>query len=349
MAISSKELAEKLNISAATVSMVLNNKPGISAETRDRVINAAKRYGFDFSKFETEASPSVILLLIYKKNGIIVADTPFFSQLTEGIDSMCRKHGYALQIQYIYESSKTPAQIIELSDNECSGILLLGTEMQLQDIELFNKISKPLIVLDTYFNECDRSFVTINNISGMFRASEYLISLGHSSIGYLRSSQNIVNFTERFSGYMCALKKHSIDYDKRLVHYLNPTTDGAYSDMKSILKNNSTLAGAYIADNDLIAAGAMRALKEQGYKIPEDISIIGFDNMPLCDITEPPLTTIAVPKQQFGALAAEQLIDQIIDGNGLIMRTQLSPTLIERKSTGSLINIEGLHTCYTGN
>ena len=333
MAISSKELAEKLNISAATVSMVLNNKPGISAETRDRVINAAKKYGFDFSKFETETSPSVILLVIYKKNGIIVAGTPFFSQLTEGIDNMCRKHGYALQMQYIYESSKTAEQINELSGNECSGILLLGTEMQLHDIELFNKISKPLIVLDTYFNECDRCFVSINNISGMFRAAEYLIGLGHSSIGYLRSSQNIVNFTERFTGYMCALKKHSMDHDKQPVHYLTPTTDGAYYDMKNILKHDRPLAGAYIADNDLIAAGAMRALKEHGYKIPEDISIIGFDNMPLCDITEPPLTTIAVPKQQFGALAAEQLINHIIDGGGLITRTQLSPSLIERKST----------------
>lgn len=339
MAISSKELAKKLNISPATVSMVLNNKPGISAETRDRVLDAAKKYGFDFSKFETiNNAPSIIELVIYKKHGMIVKDTPFFSQLTEGINNLCRKERYALQIQYLYESSNIE-QIKELSDNECKGILLLGTEMQLQDIKQFDKLNKPLIVLDTYFNECDMSFVSINNISGMFRATEYLINKGHNNIGYLCSSHNIVNFSERFSGYMSALKKHSIVFNEQQVHYLTPTIDGAYSDMKKILDNHELSASAYAADNDLIAAGAMRAIKEYGLKIPEDISIIGFDNMPLCDITDPPLTTVDVQKQQFGSLAAEQLIKKISKDCGLITRTQISPTLIERMSVAERIKM----------
>lgn len=337
MSISSKELAEKLNISAATVSMVLNNKPGISEETRNKVIAAAKKYGFDFSKFESNSNQAVIELVIYKKHGKIVTDTPFFSQLTEGINNMCRKQGYSLQIQYLYESGSVCDQIKDIYESDCSGILLLGTEMQLNDMEHFTKKNKPIIVLDTYFNEIDKSFVTINNTSGMFRAAEYLISKGHSSIGYMRSSHNIVNFSERFTGYICALNKHSIAPDKNQIHYLTPTIDGAYFDMKKVIDSGESLAGAYIADNDLIAAGAMKAIKEYGFKIPDDISVIGFDNMPLCDITDPPLTTIAVQKHQFGELATQQLIRQIIGDSEPITRIQLSPHLVERQSVAERI------------
>lgn len=331
MSISAKELAKKLNISAATVSMVLNNKSGISEKTREQVLSAAHEYGFDFSRLEAKSSASGnIQLVIYKKHGIVVADTPFFSQLLEGIEQYCKNKSYSLQITYFYENQSCEEQIESIKKSGCDGILLLGTEMQLDDFCYFNNLNIPLVVLDTYFDELNCDFVTINNIRGTFNATEYLISQGFSEIGYLRSSCEIANFTERFDGYRKAMKKHNLKTKPEYIHNITPSLDGAYEDMKNMLP--AKFANAYVADNDLIAAGCMRALKERGIKIPEDVSVIGFDNMPFCDILDPPLSTLDVPKHEFGTLAVKQLIHRIRNKKHSHSRIQITPKLYERNS-----------------
>ncbi len=335
MSISAKELAKKLNISAATVSMVLNNKPGISEKTRELVLSAAHEYGFDFSKLEAKASASGnIQLVIYKKHGIVVTDTPFFSQLLEGIEQCCKNKSYSLQITYFYEKESCEEQIESIKKSGCDGILLLGTEMQLEDFKHFNNLNIPLVVMDTYFDELDYDFVTINNIRGTFNATEYLISQGFNDIGYLRSSCKISNFTERFDGYCKAMKKHNLKIKSEYIHNITPSLDGAYEDIKNILP--AKYAKAYVADNDLIAAGSMRALKEYGIKIPEDVSVIGFDNMPFCDILDPQLSTLDVQKHEFGTLAVKQLINRIQNQNHSYSRIQITPELRKRKSINLL-------------
>lgn len=333
MAISAKELAKKLNISPATVSMVLNNKYGISDATRERVLNAAREYGFDFSKLDSKSSNTgIIQLVIYKKDGMVVSDTPFFSQLIEGINHGCTEQNFVLQITYFYENISVDEQIENIDKSDCSGILLLGTEMTLEDFDCFSSVNKPITILDTYFNELNYDFVKINNVRGMYSAVEYLISKGFKNIGYLRSSYEISNFAERFDGYCKAMNKHAIPIKAEYIHKLTPTADGAYSDMKKITELDTEFADAYVADNDLIASGSIRAFKEAGIKIPEDISVIGFDNMPLCDILEPPLSTIDVPKQKLGITAVYQLVKRIKNHDDIFTTTEISPTLYTRKS-----------------
>lgn len=333
MAISAKELAKKLNISPATVSMVLNNKYGISDATRERVLNAAREYGFDFSKLDSKSSNTgIIQLVIYKKDGMVVSDTPFFSQLIEGINHGCTEQNFVLQITYFYENISVDEQIENINKSDCSGILLLGTEMTLEDFDCFSSVNKPITILDTYFNELNYDFVKINNVRGMYSAVEYLISKGFKNIGYLRSSYEISNFAERFDGYCKAMNKHAIPIKAEYIHKLTPTADGAYSDMKKITELDTEFADAYVADNDLIASGSIRAFKEAGIKIPEDISVIGFDNMPLCDILEPPLSTIDVPKQKLGITAVYQLVKRIKNHDDIFTTTEISPTLYTRKS-----------------
>ena len=336
MAISAKEIAEKLNISAATVSMVLNNKPGISEATRKKVIDAAHKYGFDFSKLENKTFSGIIQLIIYKKHGMVVTDTPFFSHLLEGIEQCCREKNFSLQIKYFYENDTSEQQTDDIQIHECDGILLLGTEMQLEDFKYFKSVKDiPIVVLDTYFDCLDYDFVTINNTRGTFNSTEYLISQGFTDIGYLRSSYEIANFSERFDGYCKAMKKYNLAINSDHIHYVLPTADGAYNDMKKI--SVQSLTKAYIADNDLIAAGMVHFLKEQGMSIPDDVSVIGFDNMPFCDIIEPGLSTLDVKKHEFGTAAVNQLINRIQNLNSSFCRIQLSPTLRIRKSVNLTI------------
>ena len=333
MSISAKELAQKLNISAATVSMVLNRKPGISEKTRNMVIEAAKEYGYDFTKkWDTGDEKGSILYVIYKKHGTVVGDTPFFSQVTEGIEHACKMEGYELSITYFYENQDIGSQIQTLAEKNCQGILLLGTEMDVDYFPPFTKLKVPMVVLDTYFEELNCDSVLINNVQGAYRAANYLLEKGMTEIGYLRSSCPIGNFAERADGYYKALRHRGIPTSHPYVHLLTPSMEGAYADMTEILRKNPPVAQAYFADNDLIAAGAMRALKECGYRIPEDVSIIGFDDMPICDFLEPPLTTMEVPKKRLGELAVRQLVQKITNEPKVTTKTEVSVKLKERKS-----------------
>lgn len=333
MSISAKELAQKLNISAATVSMVLNKKPGISEKTRNLVLSAAKEYGYDFSRLgDPDSQKGIIQFVIYKKHGTVVADTPFFSQLTEGIDLGCKSAGYELQISYFYENQDMEEQIQALSGKSFQGLLLLGTEMSVDYFQPFSRLNIPMVVLDTYFEELNCDSVLINNVQGAYIATSYLLQKGFSQVGYLHSSYPIGNFAERADGYYKALRHHKISTDHPYVHKLTPSMEGAYADMLDVLSRKEPVAQAYFADNDLIAAGAMRALKEQGYHIPQDVSIIGFDGMPVCDFLEPTLTTMDVPKKRLGRLAVERLVNKISHGTDAVVKIEMSPKLHERQS-----------------
>lgn len=332
MAISSKELAQKLNLSPSAVSMALNNKPGVSEHTRQLVLAAAKQYGCTIPKQPDSTYTGTILFLIYKKHGEVVTDSPFFAELTEGITSGCRRGCYELKISYFYENQDHATQLNALRETKCSGIILLGTEMEQSAFQQFSALAIPMVVLDTYFEELTCDCVLINNVQGAFLATDSLIRHHIQTVGYLHSSYPIGNFSERADGYYKALRAHNISTDRPYVHRLTPSVEGAYSDMKKLLSEGLKTAKGYFADNDLIAAGAMRAFLEAGYRIPEDISIIGFDDMPICEYITPSLSTMAVPKHFLGELAVERLISGLQNPIPTAIKTEISPSLVLRNS-----------------
>lgn len=334
MSITAKELAKKLNLSAAAVSMALNGKPGVSTETRRLVREAAETYGYDFTRIsEKHQTTGSIYFIIYKKHGAVVDDTPFFSQLSEGIADTCKKEGYKLIISYIYgNDSDFEEQLKNVQYSDCIGIILLGTEMTPEDVKHFQKLPLPLVLLDTYFETVTCNYVLINNVQGAYLATSHLIQKTKKQPGYLRSSYPIGNFAERNSGFFKAVRAYGMSSSKSIVHMLTPSIDGAYADMKDILENNEELAPCYFADNDLIAIGAMKALKEYGYSIPKDIAVVGFDNVPLSRLIEPSLSTINVPKQYMGEMAVKRLITLITEKGAQPIKIEISTQLVERRS-----------------
>ncbi len=333
MSISAKELAEKLNLSQATVSMVLNNKPGISEQTRKIVMDAAADYGYQSSKKQLQKNVNkTIQFIIYKKYGTVVSDTPFFSQVTEGINYQCSKNGYRLQISYLYDNEDKKEQVEDLKRMNIDGILLLGTEMTPKDYPLFQNLKIPFVILDSYFDDINCDAVLINNVQGAYLATEYLAVRGHKKIGYLRSNTRISNFEEREDGYYKSLRRNNIPTSHPYVVNITPTTEQAYLDICGYLKTNPAFPTAFFADNDIIAAAAIRAFKEYNIKVPEQISIIGFDDMPICQFTDPTLTTMYVPKQRLGALAVDRLLDRMNGANTENIKIELAVKLIERNS-----------------
>ena len=336
MSITAKELAKKLNLSEAAISMALNNKPGVSTKTRKRVIEAARQLGYDFSRISESSAPVSILgtitFIIYRKHGAVVSDTPFFSQLSEGIDAACKELHYHLNVCYLYENEDVEANLKEILQMGCSGIILLGTEMNEADFTPFTDVSVPLVLLDSYFENISANCVLINNVQGAYLATNFLIRTRKKQPGYLHSAYSIQNFEERADGFYKAIRSNGMSTSRSIVHRLSPSMEGAYGDMLELLNQGEDVADCYFADNDLIAAGAMRALKEKNYRIPEDVAIIGFDDMPLCSYVEPALSTIRVPKQYMGELAARRLADIIADRHLPTIKLELQTTLVRRKS-----------------
>ena len=335
MSINAKELAEILNMSPAAVSIALNNKPGVSTSTRKKVLEAADKYGYDFSRLNKKGNVrGPIYLVIYKKHGAIVDKTDFFNELFDGIEKSCKQEGYKLVISTIYENEeKVDKQIEDIQYSDCSGLIVLGTEMNIEDIRKFQKLPLPFVLLDSYFEEINCDCVIINNVQGAYQAATHLIKVTGIQPGYLRSSYTIGNFLERNSGFFKAVRANGMASGSSIVHYLTPSLIGAYNDMKEIIANKEKLARAYFADNDLIAIGAMKAFKEAGYRIPEDIAIVGFDNIPSSIVMEPALSTINVPRAYIGEVVIKRIVELINNPKSLPQKIQINTTLLPRKSS----------------
>jgi len=333
MGITAKELAKKLNLSEAAVSMALRNRPGVSTQTRLAVLAAAEEHGYDFSKIsKIKGRACHITFVIYKRQGAVVGETPFFSDLSEGIETACAAEDYKLQIAYIHKGDDVKKKAEELVSPDCAGIILLGTEMQPEDFQPFSGLSIPLVLLDVYFDYINRDCVLINNTQGALMATDYLINRTNKQPGYLRSSYSIENFNERADGFYKAVRRHGMSVSKSIVHKLAPSVDGAFADMMQLLEQGEELAPCYFADNDWIAIGAMKAFQKKGYKIPQDIAVIGFDNIPLASYLEPSLTTIHVPKKYMGEMAVKRLIDVIATASHSPIKIEIATKLKKRKS-----------------
>lgn len=335
MSITAKELATKLNLSATAVSMALNNKPGVSTETRQLVISEAERLGYDFSKLSMKKNQSGdIYCVIYRSSNAILNYSPIFSELTDGIETECRKNGYKLKTLQICEKIDDVQKSIEdFRVNGCIGIILLGTEISEILCRQFTQLPIPIVLLDAYFDSIECSSVLINNFQGAYIATNYLIDRCGRQPGYLCSSYKINNFVERKHGFNLAVQEHGMSIGRSVIHELSPSLEGAMTDMLEIIDRKDNLAECYFADNDLIAIGAIKAFKLRGYKLPDEIKIIGFDNILESRIIEPSLTTISIPRRFMGQTAVAHLIEKINTTIPYTLKIQVSTSLVKRFST----------------
>jgi len=334
MAITAKQLAAHLGLSESAVSLALNNRPGVSTLTRKKVMAAAEELGYDFTRKSVSGSRKrgVICFAVYKLSGAVVDDTPFFAELTGGVSTGCRKENYDCVIRYLYEDDDLDDQIYSLNSGGFSGVIVLATEMQESTLEKFSVLTMPVVFLDSYFENPDYNFILINNIQGAYLATAYLIRKRRTQPGYLRSSYPISNFEQRADGFYKAIRAAGLSASKSPVIRLTPSQEGAYEDMKQLLESGEKPANCYFADNDLIAIGAIQALKEAGYHIPEDVAVVGFDDMPACEYMSPPLTTVRVPKSLLGEIAALRVIMFAEGKRQEAIKIEVNTRLIKRKS-----------------
>ncbi len=328
MKVNIKKISEMSGFSPATVSNALNNKRGVNRETAGKIIEIARQYGYI-----TEERIKRIKLVTYRDSGEVFSESPFFSVLMESVENESRKSGYETTIFNLYRSKPDyEERVKELLSDTSAAILLVGTELNKQDAELFQKAAVPLVLLDCWFDDLSFNAVLMNNEDSVYQAVDYLIAQGHTRIGYLRGGVRIRNFECRARGYRRAMEARHLPIESRFIFDVPPSIAGAYETFNRILQNKSEMPTAFFADNDMIALGVMQALQKNDYHIPEDISIIGFDDITFCEVFAPGLTTIKVYKKELGQLAVRKLIELIKNPSRVKVRTQLCNELILRGS-----------------
>lgn len=333
MSISAKELALKLGVSPSAVSIALNGKTGISDETRTNILQAAERYGLQHTR-RRRANSAFFTLVIYKKHGKVCSETDFFSAVIEGITTQAAVAGYKIQLFYLYGYDNLEEKISELVVSDSAGFIFFATEMEQDDIRLLEHFDCPHVILDSYFPQYHHNYISIANVEGAYLSTRHLLERGHRRIGYLASSIRINNFCERRTGLQMALDEYPGCTLEEI--FVSPTQDGAYLDMRAYLAEHAVDVTGCFADNDIIAVSCIRALKENNYLIPADVSITSFDDMPISYVTAPKLTTIHVAKEALGQRAVKRLCELLDNPDEPAMLQSIGVTLTERDSVRTL-------------
>lgn len=333
MKVTIKDIAQECGVSISAVSLVLNNREcRISEETRNRILDTAAKYRY---------RPNKLAVGLLKKQtstlGLIVPSLSnlFFAELCRGCEMEARRNGYSLMIVSSEEFPNKNVQFIDsLVDSQVDGIVYVSpSSIDSQAIrEASQRIESagiPYVTVDREVTGSTSRSVSVDNALGGYIATRHLLSLGHRRIGCLTGPLCNSTSIQRLAGYKKALGEYHIPYDPQLVLEGDFSVDSGH---KSIAYMRGQEATALFCFNDMMAIGAYRAMREYGMKLPQDLSLVGYDDIFITELLETPLTTVNQPAAQIGASAARLLLNQI-KGNPEEENPVFIPSLKVRSST----------------
>ncbi len=336
MGVRIKDIADAANVSTATVSLVLNNKPGISESTRKKVLLVQRGLNRDLKKkksFSETRIGTIRFLKIFRHGHVLSQDhDAFVLRYIEGAEKEARLNGFNLDINSVYLDEM--ADVLKLiEESSANGLVVLATELSDKDMFFFEGLNIPVVYIDAILNHRRFDFVDMNNTAAVHLIIKYFIDHGHKKIGLIESPVEAKNLELRSLEYPKALERYGIPFNKDYVYSVDSTFDGAYKDMVKILRKKPSLPTAIFSTNDIMAYASIKALKEFGIRVPEDISIIGFDDLPICTIMEPPLTTMHVSQSQIGKMAVRLIINRIDETlTAPSIQISIGGEIVERKS-----------------
>ena len=213
--------------------------------------------------------------------------------------------------------------------------------MEYEDLDYFQELRRPFVIMDNDFSLRNINTVSINNEMGTYQAVAHLVKQGYRRIGYLKCSERISSFMERERGYLSAFTHYGLQLDPSDILEARYSEEGSYRDFKQLFSTPRELPRAFVSDDDTIVSGFVRALSEKGLRVPQDISIVGFNDRPSCELFSPPLTSVDVPKHSFGAEAVDMLVQLIkrheetgpCNRYGRALKMRICTQLVERQST----------------
>jgi LacI family transcriptional regulator len=333
------DVARAAGVSRTAVSFALNNIPNgnISDATRQRILEVAREldYAPNTQALNLVTGKTMLLALVLRKTSSQVAGDEFLSEVIEGAMQAIEPHGYHLMIHAAQQNEPNSTYRQLIRTRKVDGLLISSPMVHDPEIRLLHDEGTP-IVLQGATDEADIAYVDVDNRQGAYVAVKHLTDLGHRRIGYISNAPfSYTASGERLDGYCRALAEVGVDYDETLVRQGDFTDASGYRPMLELLDLPAPPTAMFIG-SDTVALGALQAIRERGLTIPRDLSVIGFDNIPVGKYLEPPLTTVHLPAFDLGRHAASMLL-ALLNGDPLPRRQVSLPTrLIIRSSTAAL-------------
>jgi len=326
-----KDIAKELGISASTVSRALKDHPDISVKTKEAVNELAKKWHYKPN--------AVALSLRHSKTNVIGVIIPeivhhFFSSVISGIEEVAHKAGYNVMMFQSNESfEREKANVQALLSSRVDGVLV-SMSKETKDYSHFKELRDngiPIVFFDRICNELSCDNVIVDDFAGAFSAVEHLIEIGCKRIAHLSAPQHMLLAQNRQKGYKQALLKHKVSVDEDLIIKCD-NYEEAIEKMPDLLSLPEP-PDAIFAVNELTAAGAMLAVKKYGYRVPEDIAVVGFTDGLVSRVTDPTLTTLEQHGYEIGLKATNLLLERISNDNYEPVTKVVKTNLIVRGST----------------
>jgi LacI family transcriptional regulator len=304
------DVAKRAGVSKMTVSRVINDSGYISQETRERVEKAIDELGY--------IPNALARSLRFKQTrtiALILTDitNPFFTTVARGVEDKASEEGFNVIFCNTDESPKEEASYVNiLIQKQVDGLLLVPTEHAPESIAFLEHHAVPFVLLDRRVPDMQVDVVRCDSEQGAYTAVHYLLGLGHQRIAALGGSSGITSSTDRVAGYRRALIDAGLEKETYRAIFTAFTVEGGYTAAKRALAAEPRPT-AFFAANNFIAIGAMRALREAGLRIPDDVSLVAFDDLPAALVIEPFLTIMEQPAYEMGRRATELLLDRLAD------------------------------------
>lgn len=333
MAITMDDIAREAKVSVSTVSRVINNTKPVSPELRERVYAIIEKNHFKPNELAQGLATNRTNMI-----GIVVPDisNSVFGMLTKGINSVCSKRGYTI---IVCESGGLPAEELRLlevlEDKKISGVLFAGIDVNqvLADAMLEKSYPVVLVTQEAAIGDGIIDTVVHDNVKAVYDAVHFLISNGHERIAYIGGPRyDFSSGKKRLKGYMVALEEAGIELIDSYIEQGEFSYQFGYEGMKKMYEENNILPTAIVTGSDVIATGAIQFLKSVSVKIPEEMSVMGFDDLDFITYFKPELSTVRISYFEEGVKAAKELI-KLIDGSKERPKTHYVPHKIIRRST----------------
>ena len=330
-----EDIAKQVGVSRSTVSRVVNGHPNVREDVRKRVLEVIRQTGYHpNAAARTLASQRswMIGLVLPRTVNAFFAD-PYFPHLTQGIAQACNQSDYTLGL-FLVGTKEDEEKIFPRVSRRgfLDGVLVQTGQIGDQLIDRLVNSNMPLVIVGRPFHADGVSYIDVDNSDAAYNAVSHLIRLGHQRIGTITGPANNTTGIDRQEGYLRALTERHRVVDESLVAEGDFSETSGYYAMQRLLPAKPD---AVFAASDMMAIGAMRAVRDAGLAVPDDIAFVGFDDLPIASLSDPPLTTIRQQVHRFGMTAVEVLTDLIENGVTPPRRNIMVTDLVIRESCGA--------------
>ena len=327
-----KEVAKLAEVSVATVSRVLNNKPNVSPELRSRVLQAVEKLNYKRNRVARSLRAKTSLII-----GLVISDiqNPFFTSVVRGVEDVAYAHGYTLLLCNSDEDPTKERLYIDIMLAERVAGVIISPVAEVDNYSsVLLQAGVPVVAMDRRMRDLEVDTVVINNVEGVYQAVGHLIEQGHRRIGFIGGPTRTTTGRERQEGYQKALAEHGLELDQALIKIGDFKQDSGYQMACQLLEMDDPPTAIFTANN-LMTLGALNAIHEKKLSIPQEVAIVGFDDMSWAQSLAPPLTAVAQPTYELGRTAADLLLRRIGDPNRPTEQICLEANLVVRESSGA--------------